>query len=414
MKRSLNIAAFSRTTYWHGMRGGMDVHGKLLSRGLRDRGHRVIFIATRHPSRIPLDTVDGIEIHYLKDTKFGSRRNGWAKASAATFAAMHAQNPFDVVWSQSFDGFGLTQVNTNIRKVPMIATLHGCIQQEFTTFKANVRGNWYLPMPIIKNMAGLFYSYFITQRPVLHYATSIVTVSDRIKTDLGKWFGHNITKKCRTIHNGIDTNVFHPDKEARYLLRNRLAIHDEEAVLLSLGRITHEKGHHILIRAFGIIKQKMAATKLIIVGEGNNLVPLKELATALGLSREVIFTGPVDNLETCTHYNAADIFILPTLTVEGLPFVLLEAMACGKPVIASDIGGNCEVINHGKNGLLIRPGDITKLADEIISLIKNRNRADNLGIEAEATVKNQFSIDRMIRFTEQLMFEVSSADPVDR
>ncbi|MBI4633962.1 MAG: glycosyltransferase family 4 protein [Deltaproteobacteria bacterium] len=405
MTKRLNIAVLSRTTYWHGMRGGMDVHGRLLAQGLAARGHRIVFICTRHPSGKTDEAENGIELHYLNDTVSGSRRHGWAGASVRALSDLHRKQPFDLVWSQSYDGFGLTKGYSNIARIPMIATLHGSIQQELTTFIRNVHHSWHRPDVFIKKMTGLLFSYFVTQKPVLRHCRRIITVSRKITEDLQKWFGRATVKKCVTIYNGIDTRIFYPDPSARAFIGDRHAISEKEVVLLTLGRITHEKGHHLAIEALGILRRTVPGIRLLVVGEGEGLSALKLLAKHLGLSDAVIFTGTVDNPETASYYNAADIFVFPTLTVEGLPFVLIEAMACGKPVIASEIGGNGEVIRDGVNGLLIKPGQPSGIADKIRMLISNEEYAKRLREGAEATVKSDFTIERMIDKTLDVMHE---------
>jgi len=173
------------------MRGGMDVHGKLIAQGLAARGHRVVFISTSHPSGKAREEIDGVEIHYLKNTVFGSRRSGWAEESVHALEVMHKQHPFDLIWSQSYDGFGVTRNSGTVGQIPMLATLHGSIQQEYTSFLANIGRGWKRPMYPLKAFSGLFYSYFITQKPVLRHSRGIVTVSRRVVEDLGKWFGRS-------------------------------------------------------------------------------------------------------------------------------------------------------------------------------------------------------------------------------
>lgn len=407
MTRSLSIAALSRTTYWHGMRGGMDVHGKLLSQGLTARGHRVVFISTSHPSGKTREAIGGVEIHYLKNTVFGSRRQGWAEESVHALEAMHRKDPFDLIWSQSYDGFGVTRTSGAARQIPMLSTLHGSIQQEYTSFLGNIGRVWTQPLHLLRAFSGLFYSYFMTQKPVLRHSRGIVTVSRRVSEDLGRWFGRSVAGKCKTIYNGVDIERFRPDAEGRHSVRRRYAIREHEAVLLTLGRITREKGHHLLIEALETLRRSMPDIRLMVVGGGESLDRLKAAASRLGLSESVVFTGPVDNAETASYYNASDIFVFPTLTVEGLPFVVLEAMACGKPVIASEIGGTVEAIRDGENGILIRPGDTPAMARQIAALIHDRNRAERLGRAAEATVRRDFDIERMIERTEQEMITIA-------
>ena len=396
MTKRLNIAALSRTTYWHGMRGGMDVHGKLLSQGLAARGHRVVFISTRHPSGKVLDLDGGVELHYLPDTVFGSRRHSWSDKSVQALEEIGRQVRFDLVWSQSFDGFGLAKGIPLLAKLPVLATLHGCIAQELTSFIENVRRQPYRPVFICKGLAGLFYSYRITQKPLLRRAQRIVTVSRRVGEDLRTWYGPAVFDKCLTIYNGIDTSVFHPDERARDQIRRRYDILPHTVVLLTLGRLTHEKGHHILIEALAILREKLPRIKLLIVGEGQNMGTLKKMAERLSVADRVIFTGSVENRETPCFYNAADLFLFPTLTVEGLPFVLLEAMACGKPVIASNIGGNNEIICDREDGILVNPGNAQLISDKIMMLVGDGSYCKQIGVRALSKISKNFCLYIMI------------------
>ncbi len=404
MKKCLNIAAVSRTTYWQGMRGGMDVHGKLLAKGLADRGHRVIFICTRHPEGKVADIEDGVELHYLPDTVFGSRRHGWADKSVQVLEALHLEQPFDLVWSQSFDGFGLSRKGVSwVTQLPLLATLHGCIAQEFASFIENLRRHWFHSIFFSRGLAGLFYSYFVSQRPLLRHADRIITVSRKVAEDLFKWYGRAIAGKCVTVYNGVDTTIFHPDEEARKRIRRRFELTPEIVLLLSLGRLTHEKGHHLLIEAMTHLRKKDHPVKLMIVGEGEDAGHLQTLVKQFSLDDHVIFTGPVDNHETASFYNAADLFLFPTLTVEGLPFVILEAMACGIPIIASDLGGNREAIRNGEDGILIPPGSSRRIVTEIEALICDRVRTNRLRMNALGKIHQTFSLIRMLDRMEEEM-----------
>ncbi len=390
------------------MRGGMDVHGKLLAKGLADRGHRVVFISTRHPAGKTSDCEDGVELHYLPDTIFGSRRHGWAAKSVRALAALHLEQPFDLVWSQSFDGFGLAKAVSPATKLPLLATLHGCIAQELTSYIENLRRRGFHPVFFCSGLAGLAYSYFISQKPLLRRADKIVTVSGKAADDLQKWYGPAAAGKCVTIYNGVDTTIFHPDEEARNLIRRRFHLAPDTILLLSLGRLTREKGHHLLIEALSFLRERHPRMKLMIVGEGESLPVLHALARQLALADQVIFTGPVENHETAAYYNAADLFLFPTLTVEGLPFVLIEAMACGKPVIASDRGGNREVIQNGENGILIPHGSSRRIAAEIEALAADHARTDRLRQGALATIREKFSLLRMLDRMEEEMAAVAA------
>ena len=143
----------------------------------------------------------------------------------------------------------------------------------------------------------------------------------------------------------------------------------------------------------------------MIVGEGPNLNKLMVKAEKLKLSRSVIFIGPVDNEELPAYYNASDIFVMPTLTVEAFPYVLMEAMACGKPVVVSSIGGSVAEISEGKNGLMFSPGDIDGLIEKVVQLIDDAQKRDVLSREGRRKVVEKYSVDRMVTDTLAVMGE---------
>jgi glycosyltransferase involved in cell wall biosynthesis len=120
------------------------------------------------------------------------------------------------------------------------------------------------------------------------------------------------------------------------------------------------------------------------------------LAARLQLRDRIVFAGRVDHDDAARYLNAADLYVLPTLRYEGLPFSLLEAMACGLPVIASAIGGIPSVVRHGSNGWLIPPDDQRELSAAMDRLLTDRRLAETLAEAAHATVTKGFSADTMV------------------
>ena len=115
------------------------------------------------------------------------------------------------------------------------------------------------------------------------------------------------------------------------------------------------------------------------------------------MTKRVLFLGKIDNKEIHKFYNLADICVFPTLRSEGLPYVILEAMACEKPVIASRIGGIPSIIKDRENGLLIEAGNSTQLEHGIIELLKNKVLAKNLGENARLYIIKEASTRNMVQ-----------------
>ncbi len=385
------------------MHGGMDVHGKLLAQGLAARDHRVVLLSTRHPIGKTREIIDGVEIFYLQDTVFGSRRRGWPQESVRAFRTIHRQTPFDLVWSQSFDASGVIPLRRRMDSPPLVLTLHGSVVQEFWSVRENMKSLVKKPPELAKALAGLLYSYAVTQRPLLHCSDAMIAASSVVVHDIVRWFGKGLSSKFTVVNNGVDTGRFKPDEELRQRIRGTYGVGENECLVLSLGRITAAKGYELAVESLRILLRNGARVRLMIAGDGPLLDQLKRSVREKGIEDHVIFTGFVENDRTTGLYNAADVFVMPTLTIEGLPFVLLEAMACEKPVIASRRGGNMTLINDRENGLFVEPGDIGDLVEKIEILMKDRELAARLAATARKFILRDYSLEQMINRSADIM-----------
>lgn len=176
-----------------------------------------------------------------------------------------------------------------------------------------------------------------------------------------------IDSKIRVVHNGIDLNEWRSiDSDDP---REELNLSPNDSVLLFVGTITKRKGLKHLLRALEIIIEEYPSTKLIIVGKGDNEQEVREKAERLEINDNVRFAGFVSERTKKLYYDAADIFVLPSLPGgECFPNVNLEAMASGLPVIATNVGGNPEAIKDGKNGIIVPPKNSTQLSKAIRKL----------------------------------------------
>ncbi len=172
-------------------------------------------------------------------------------------------------------------------------------------------------------------------------ADAVITVADALKTrlvDLGA-----PAEKIETLRNGVDLDLFRPlDRE-----RIHRVLDLSGPVLVSVGHLIERKGHHLVIDALADIPE----ATLLIVGDGEERRALKRQAKRLGLADRVRFAGAVPHRDLVDIYNAADVLVLAS-SREGWPNVLLEAMACGTPCVATDVGGNAEVVSSPGAGLL--------------------------------------------------------------
>jgi len=211
-------------------------------------------------------------------------------------------------------------------------------------------------------------------------------------------------EKVVTIYNGIDPLPFTSVSiEAARKIRNALGIRDDELVLGAIGRLEPQKGFFDLISSLAHIKAKFNSVRLLIIGEGELRDSLELQINNHNLSGTIKFTGLRNDVPEIL--TAIDVFVSPSLW-EGLPNVVLEAMAAGKPVVATSVGGTPEVIVDGETGLVVPPRNPEALASVIIRLLKNPELRTKMGRAGKERVLKQFSILRMVTKTQQLYKEL--------
>jgi glycosyltransferase involved in cell wall biosynthesis len=203
-----------------------------------------------------------------------------------------------------------------------------------------------------------------------------------------------------TIYNGIDLSKF---AEVKGILRKELNFSPDIPIVGIVARLVPEKGYEYAINAFYHVLKVFPSARLIIIGEGPLEESLKKMCTKLGIKDHVIFMGYRQDVESLEV--DFDVFVLPSVS-EGLGLALLEAMALGKPAVATQTGGIPEVIKHKVNGFLVPPGNDKYLAESIIEALSNKNQAKMLGLAAQKTVFEKFSSYTMIEYTEKVYMEI--------
>ena len=227
---------------------------------------------------------------------------------------------------------------------------------------------------------------------IYHRYMRIIAVSDEVKAALIEWLP-GIESKVVVVHNGIDPNSFYASTEDMSSLRDDLGIQINEKVLLYAGRLLPEKGADVLLSALTFISSRNLTFKVLIAGDGPLLNQLHNFVINHSLGDRVAFLGRRNDIPLLL--NLADLVVIPSRW-EGLPMLLLEAMAASKTVIATNVGGIPGVIKHKVNGWLIPPEDPKLLNESIIYLLENEEQRNKLGIRAFQTINENFSIETSI------------------
>jgi colanic acid/amylovoran biosynthesis glycosyltransferase len=178
-----------------------------------------------------------------------------------------------------------------------------------------------------------------------------------------------------------------------------------QARILCVGRLVAEKGHAVLLQALALLVAQGHDPVLVLVGSGPRQASLQALAQRLGVQDRVTFAGAVGQDEINRHYAEASVFCLPSFA-EGLPVVLIEAMACGRPVVATCIAGVRELVCDGETGLLVTPGRPDELAHAIGKLLAHDGLREVLGRAGRASVSRDFNIQRSAEQLERLFSEM--------
>jgi teichuronic acid biosynthesis glycosyltransferase TuaC len=216
-------------------------------------------------------------------------------------------------------------------------------------------------------------------------------------------------KPIRVIYNGCTTNDFYFDEGRRQRHRATLGISGEAKVLIFVGNLIKTKGVFELLKSFAKLASSHQNLYLIMVGTGSEQKKIENFIASATLEKRIFMTGGVPHGKVSGWLNAADIFVLPTYS-EGLPNALLEAIACGLPVVATRAGGIPEVVEDGKSGILINPRDCDSLSAAIKYLLDNEAAADTMGIAGKQYVETNFSWERNAQETIKIYKEILDAE----
>lgn len=180
-------------------------------------------------------------------------------------------------------------------------------------------------------------------------------------------------------------------------LRKKLELPKDAIILLAVGRLIYKKGFDYLLKALPTLVRKNRNIILLIVGDGDLRRRLEELTLKLGLENHVRFVGSVQRGEIFSYYNLADVFVMPSIeddygNIDDRPVALLEAIACGKPVIATNFPGNALSIKEGESGFLVPQKDVKSLEYAIISLIESKDLRISMGRKASELANKDFGI----------------------
>lgn len=351
--------------------GGIATYTVELAKALHDRGHQV-FVSSSGGEWVP--QMERMEIRHLRlpiDVK--SELHPKVLASAMALARFTKLHQIELLHAQTRVAQVAAFSCAKLWRVPFISTCHG----------------FFRPSP--------------GRRMFPCWGDRVIAISDAVKEHLLRVFNVD-EERIRLIYNGVDPERFTPLFDGHRQRHARVSFGlTGRPVIGTVARLVPSKGHRYLILAMAELRRRWPQAQLVIVGEGPLGGALRALASELALDASVQFLS--SRLDTREILAALDLFVLPSVQ-EGLGLAILEAMACGLPVVAFDVGGVSSVVRHGENGLLVPAMDVKRLTQAMIEVLEDPAKAALMGTAGRRLVEERFSLHQMIDQVEALYREI--------
>jgi glycosyltransferase involved in cell wall biosynthesis len=325
--------------------------------------------------------INGVTFFPCKSTDLIFPLDNWAFNRSVTMnSAVFEADVFELHNNSAY-GLPIVLVKRGINK-PVVHVIHGTLADEYEQGKK-------CPQTPRSRLANAFMKLQAKQeKAIAQKATRIVTISKYSQTKIIKHY--NITDEEITIvPNGVDIEKFKPvDSTAA---KQQLGLSPEPTVLF-MGSLIPRKGLPHLVEAAKKVVKQQENTKFVIIGTGPLRGQIEESVAAAGLAGNFVFLGNLKENQLATAYNAADVFVLPSIQ-EGQGIVLLEAQACGKPVVAFGVGGVNEAVRQKETGFLLDLGDTEGFADRLLELLGDAALRKKMGAAGRRFIAENYTWD---------------------
>lgn len=353
--------------------GGPGEHLYRLSKTLTQRGHRVTVITRGTWRKTYYEEVNQVPVYRVRFIPsypdvfklHGIFVNRLFRSLETNFDLVHVHSPLAPLIETS---------------LPVIYTVHGRIRPDIDNMP--VKSLRFLIIRLLRNQL------LKAEKNILNRANVIVAVSELCAQDV---ISETKGKKLIVINPGVDTKFFHPLKDKD----------QDSPYILYSGRLETRKGLADLVASAEYVCRKRNDARFILTSKGTIEGYLKREIRKRGLERNFLFTGHLDRNTLRRYYQNAAVTVLPSY-YEAFPAVLIEAMACGCPVIGTDIDGTREIIADGKTGLLVPPRNPGKLAEAISTLLDNEKTRQEMGTNARKRAVEKYEWEAMVDKVEDI------------
>lgn len=335
------------------------------------------------------DIIESINVRYSRYISYSNYHihtasKRYYKGVSRDFKKIHcAVGGIDIIHAHFVipDGLAATYIGSEF-SIPVVVTAHGSDVNKFPSYDERLKSSF---------------------SDTIKHSDAVVTVSNVLKKKVEMY---SSPRRVESIPMGVDTRIFRPANNVQEV-RQRLSLPLDTHVILFVGRPEYEKGIFELIKAFKIVCQSIMNVILAVVGYTQSSSECVSYIQHNGLADRVRILGSLPHIQVRDWMSACDIFVLPSHS-EGLPTVVVEAMACGRAVVATPVGGVPQILEDGQNGIITPVKKPEILAEKIRLLIEDPNLRERYGRAARETVVNGYDVrisaSRLISIYNELLY----------
>ncbi|HET9907820.1 MAG TPA: glycosyltransferase family 4 protein [Anaerolineales bacterium] len=381
----MKICIFTETYY--PVIGGGETQSRLLAEKLIDDGHSVIILTRRSDKALRKHEHYGeLDVFRLAPVGSGQLKK-WGLVLSSIPALIRLRDQYDLIFVSGYRIIGLTAVLIGkLFRKPIVlkADSQGEMSGEF--FESGLRNFR------ISRSSLVFRLFLKIRNAILKKADAFSAISPDIAAE---WTSSGVSlHKIRLIPNGVDTDCFVPaSAEQKTILRQKLSLPETALIAIYTGRLVSYKGLPLLLKAWNEIRRKHQNALLILAGTGgldihNCEDALREYVRVNRLEQYVLFTGAVQNV--AEYLQASDLFAFPTED-DAFPSSVVEAMACGLPVVTTPVGAIKHIVKDGDTGVLVQPSNFTQLFEALDIILSNKEIGSRLAKTASRSVQDLYS-----------------------
>jgi glycosyltransferase involved in cell wall biosynthesis len=394
LPQKLNVCLIARRFPISGRATGFSFL-RLIARGMAARGHQVTVLASEHPQgRLELDQ-DGVKIYFLQESRAARvRRDPFPDLVAAKFVDLHRKQPFHLVHSVDNSAVKISRYKEAYR----VAIAYDVAATRMSELFSLLGMSQETLGSLISTSFAVGYKFLSTyyggDRQLLSRADGIFVASPRERITLERYYLYP-DARVHTVPYGIEIGDLGP-RERSDELRKKLEIPESAKVAVTITDMT-EVGEVVnLLRAFEQVVIKRPSSRLIVVGTGPKFKDIEREMLNLALGSRVVLTGAIKDTDIPDYIALADVFVNLSSRTTGFEPSLLEAMAQKKVIIGSEVSPMGTIVEHSRDGFLIRPADVAELTTLLLDVFAGHLPAAEIGEAARMKVLDLFDPEKMV------------------